>query len=229
MFIGHVALGLAAKRFAPRAPLSLLLAAPLVSDLLFPILLLLGREQMRLIPGEHGFLAMELVHMPYSHSLLASVGWAALLGLGYFAWRRDSRGALVLALLVPSHWVLDAVTHRPDVPVLISGGPRIGLGLWNSIPATLAVEGALFALCVWRYTSSTRPNGRAGAISLWSLIGLLVVMQLNTALGPPPPAVEPMAYLMLAMWLIPVWGAWIERTRSLAPSLGGASPGGTLV
>ena len=154
--------------------------------------------------------------MPYSHSLLASVGWALLLGLAYFAWRRDARGTLVLALLVPSHWVLDALTHRPDMALLISGGPKVGLGLWNSIPATLAVEGALFALCVWQYTSITRPTGRAGAVALWSLLGLLVVMQLHTALGPPPPGEEPMAYLMLAMWLIPAWGMWIERTRSLA-------------
>ena len=215
MFIGHVALGLAAKRFAPQTPLSLLLAAPLVPDLLFPILLLLGWEQMRLAPGARGFLAMELVHMPYSHSLLASGGWALLLALAWFAWRRDARGTLVLGLLVPSHWVLDALTHRPDMALLISGGPKVGLGLWNSIPATLAVEGALFAFCVWQYTSVTRPTGRAGAIALWSLLGLLVVMQLHTALGPPPPGAEPMAYLMLAMWLIPAWGMWIERTRSL--------------
>jgi hypothetical protein len=224
MFIGHVALGLAAKRFAPRAPLSLLLAAPLVSDLLFPLLLLLGWEQMRLAPGERGFLAMELVHMPYSHSLLASAGWAVLLALAYFAWRRDARGTLVLALLVPSHWVLDALTHRPDMALLISGGPKVGLGLWNSLPATLVVEGALFALCVWQYTSVTRPTGRAGIIALWSLLGLLVVMQLHTAFGPPPPGPEPMAYLMLALWLIPAWGMWIDRTRSLAASLTGVHP-----
>jgi membrane-bound metal-dependent hydrolase YbcI (DUF457 family) len=218
MFIGHFALGLAAKRFAPQTPLSLLLAAPLVPDLLFPLLLLLGWEQMRLAPGASGFLAMELVHMPYSHSLLASGGWALLLALAWFAWRRDARGSLVLGLLVLSHWVLDALTHRPDMALLISGGPKVGLGLWNSIPATLAVEGALFAFCVWQYTSVTLPTGRAGAIALWSLLGLLVVMQLHTAFGPPPPGAEPMTYLMLAMWLIPAWGMWIERTRSLCSS-----------
>src|SRR5687768_3069617 len=100
--------------------------------------------------------------------------------------------------------------------MFISGGPKVGLGLWNSIPATLVVEGVLFALCVWQYTSITRPTVRAGAVALWSLLGLLVVMQLHTALGPPPPGAEPMAYLMLAMWLIPAWGMWIELTRSLA-------------
>ncbi|MFE8600347.1 hypothetical protein [Archangium violaceum] len=150
--------------------------------------------------------------------------WAIPLALIYFAWRRDARGTLMLALLVPSHWMLDALTHRPDMALLISGGPKVGLDLWNSLPATLMVEGALFALCVWQYTPVTRPNGRAGVLALWSLLGLLVVMQLHTAFGPPPPGPEPMAYLMLALWLIPALGMWIDRTRSLAWVFPGGNP-----
>jgi hypothetical protein len=215
MLIGHLALGLAAKRAAPRTPLGLLLMAPFLLDLLFPIFVLLGWEQMRILPDEQGFLALELVNMPYSHSLLGAVGWAALLALPYLAWRRDVRGAVVLALLVLSHWVLDALTHRPDMAVLLHG-PKVGLGLWRSLPATIAVEGSLFALCVWLYVSATRPIRPAGKIGLAALVGLFVMVYLGFVFGPPPPSVEAVSWLTMTSWFIPLWGQWIERDRALS-------------
>ncbi|WP_224367307.1 hypothetical protein [Hyalangium versicolor] len=213
MLLGHFALGFAAKRLAPRTPLSLLLTAPFLLDLVFPLLVLLGWEQMRVLPGESGFLTLELVNMPYSHSLLAAVGWAVLMALPYFAWRRDGRGALILAVLVISHWVLDAVTHRPDVPVLLSGGPKVGLGLWYSLLGTMVIEGSLFAGCVWLYASTTRAADRSGRIALGSLVGTLVVMYLGFVFGPPPPSAESVAYLMLIGWVLPFWARWVERHR----------------
>lgn len=223
MFIGHFAVGFAAKRITPRTPLALLLTAGFLLDLVFPPLVLLGWEQMRMDPGRSGFLAIELVNMPFSHSLLAAVGWAVLLALPYFAWRRDGRGALVLALLVVSHWVLDMVTHRPDMAVFLSGGPRLGLGLWYSTVGTLVVEGGLFAGSVWLYASATRPTDSTGSIALWSLVGLLSVMYVGLLFGPPPPNTEIMSYLTLSGWLVPFWAQWIERHRALVPAA--TSPG----
>jgi hypothetical protein len=220
MLIGHFALGLAAKRFTPRAPLGLLLLAPFLLDLVFPIFVLLGWEQIRVLPEEKGFLTLGLEHLPYSHSLMAAVGWALLLALPYFFWRRDGRGALVLAALVLSHWVLDTLTHRPDMAVLISGGPKLGLGLWNSLVGTFVVEGALFAFCLWLYVSSTRATRRSGDLALWGLIGLLVVSYLGFALGPPLPNGEAVAYLTLTSWVVPFWAQWVERHRALVLPMG---------
>jgi hypothetical protein len=216
MLIGHFALGLAAKRLTPQTPLGLLLLAPFLSDLVFPIFVLLGWEQMRVLPEEHGFLTLELVSLPYSHSLMAGVGWALLLALPYFLWRRDGRGALMLAALVLSHWVLDTLTHRPDMAVLVSGGPKLGLGLWHSLAGTFVVEGVLFAFCLWLYVSGTRATGRSGDLALWGLIGLLVVSYLGFALGPPLPSGEAVAYLTLTSWVVPIWAQWIDRHRAFA-------------
>lgn len=222
MFIGHFALGFAAKRVAPRTPLALLMVAPFLLDLVFAHLVLLGWEQIRLNPAAPGFLALEPVSMPFSHSLMGSVGWALLLALPYFAWRRDGRGAMVLALLVVSHWVLDAVTHRPDMALFLSGGPQVGLGLWYSRGGTLIVEGGLFAWSVWLYASITRATSRMGDMALSSLVGLFVVMYLGFVFGPPPPNGEALAYLTLTGWSVPFWALWIERHRALVAA---ESPG----
>lgn len=215
MLIGHFALGLAAKRIAPKTPLGLLMMAPFLLDLVFPFFVLLGWEQMRILPEEPGFLILELVHLPYSHSLMGALGWAMLLALPYFLWRQEGRGALVLALLVLSHWVLDVLTHRPDMAVFVSGGPKLGLGLWHSLTATLLVEGALFALSVWLYVSATRATHRTGELALWGLLGLLVVSYLGFAFGPALPSGEAVAYLTLTSWVVPFWAQWIERHRAL--------------
>src|ERR1700677_267927 len=143
MFIGHFAVGFAAKKFAPRSSEAVLLTAPLLADLLWPVFLLLGWEQVRIDPGNTPFTPLDFVSYPISHSLLTACGWGALVGLVYWAVTRCGRGAVVIGLSVVSHWVLDYVTHRADLP-LYPGGPRVGLGLWNSVPATIAVEVAMY-------------------------------------------------------------------------------------
>src|SRR6266704_725680 len=132
MFIGHYALGLAAKRIAPRTSLGTLFLAPSLADLLWPVFLLLGWERVRVTGGANPFLALTFDAYPVSHSLLALLGWGILLALLYW-WRTgDARAATIVGLLVVSHWVLDVVTHVPDMP-LYPGGPKVGLGLWNSV------------------------------------------------------------------------------------------------
>lgn len=220
MFIGHIAVGFAAKRLSPRMPLGLLLLAPFLSDLIFPILVLTGVEQLQVLPSESGFLRMELVNLPYSHSLEGIAAQAVILALAWFAWRREARGAVVLAALVLSHWVLDAVTHRPDMALFFSGGPKLGLGLWYSLAATVAIEGSFFILCLWLYVSATRATGAAGRIGLVGLVALLGVIYLGFVMGPPPPSAEAVSYLTLSGWLIPFWAGWIERHRTVPSPLG---------
>jgi hypothetical protein len=131
---------------------------------------------------------------------------------GYWIVSRYTRGAVVAALGVVSHWVCDFITHRPDLP-LWPHGPRVGLGLWNHPVATIAVEAAMFAIAVMLYRDVTHPIGRAGSIAFWALVALLAGLYVTMAGGKPPQSVKQIAYLGLAGWIIPIWAAWIDRLR----------------
>ncbi|MCP5117677.1 MAG: hypothetical protein GY953_43190, partial [bacterium] len=116
MFIGHFGVGLAAKRVAPRTSLGWLIAAPLLLDVLWPIFLLLGWESVRIDPEATAVAPFDFVSYPISHSLLAVAGWAGLAAVLYWKISRYRPGALAIAAGVISHWVLDLLVHRPDLP-----------------------------------------------------------------------------------------------------------------
>ena len=215
MFIGHFAVGFASKRAAPRASLGVLMAAPLFADLLWPIFLNAGIETVRIVPGDTSFTPLDLHDFPWSHSLVTSLAWSAIFAAAFWAATRYTRGALVLALGVFSHFVLDFVTHRPDLPLYPGSATSVGLGLWNSRPATMAVEIAMFVVGVAIYARTTRAINRRGAFALWALVVLLAVFYLNTCFGPPPPNVNVIKYAGLTGWLFPVWAWWIHRNREL--------------
>jgi len=213
MFIGHFGLALAAKKVAPRPSLGTLVLAAQLADGLWPIFLLLGWERVAIVPGITPVTPLDFTSYPYSHSLLADVAWAALLSGGYYALRRDRNGAFWLAVLVLSHWVLDFASHRPDMP-LWPGGPVEGLGLWYSLPATLAVEFALFAAGAWLYASATRARDRWGSVLFWLFLVVLAALYLAAVFGPPPPSVRALAMSGLAGWLFVAWAYWIDRHRA---------------
>jgi hypothetical protein len=218
MFLGHYALGLAAKRVDPRLPLPVLLAAPQLLDLLWPVFVLAGLEHVDVAPGDTAFTPLRFASYPWSHSLLMSVLWAAAFAALVGAVRRRSGHATsapetaLVAALVVSHWVLDFASHRPDMPVW-PGGPLLGLGLWRSVPATLAVEIATFAVGAALYARATQARDRTGAWAYLGLIAFLAAVYVGNALGPPPPSATAVASSALALWLIPLWGLWIERHR----------------
>jgi LexA-binding, inner membrane-associated putative hydrolase len=213
VFIGHFALGFAAKRIAPRTSLGTLFAAAEFADILFPILVLLGWESAGFVSGTNPFLALKLDRYPISHGLLALIAWGVVVALLY-QWRRDyARGAVVVALLVVSHWVLDFITHRPDMP-LWPGGPKVGLELWASVPGTIIVEGLLFAAGVWVYASATRARDAVGRFGLWGLVALLVVLYGLSLLqtGAPSPAAFAAVGMILTAVLLTL-GIWVDRHR----------------
>jgi hypothetical protein len=214
MFIGHYATAFAAKTLAPRASLGVLIAAATFIDLLWPVFLLAGLERVEIEPGITAFTPLDLLHYPYSHSLLAVAWWGVLFGLVYFAWMRYARGAWVVALLVIGHWLLDALVHRPDLPLYPGSELYVGAGLWNSIGGTLLVEGLLFAAAVWLYARATAPTTRVGRYGFWSLIALLVFLYLGSAFGPPPPSAQAIAVVGLAGGALGIaWTAWFDRRR----------------
>lgn len=213
MFLGHYGVALAAKRAAPQASLGTLVFAAQLLDLMWPLLLLAGVERVRIVPGLMEASALDFVHYPISHSLAMAVVWAVLVGALYFAARRHRTGALVVALLVLSHWLLDAPFHRPDLPLWPGSEARVGGGLWNSLPLTLTLElGALIAgLAV--YARSTRALDRIGSWGLW-LGALLLAAFFLGSLTSPPPNERALAFGGLALWLFVLWGWWVDRHRA---------------
>jgi hypothetical protein len=218
MFIGHLAVALGAKRAAPRTSLGTLLAAATLLDLLWPVLLLLGWERVRIAPGSTAFTPLDFVWYPWSHSLAMVLGWALLAGGGYYAVRRYGHGGMTVGVLVLSHWVLDWVVHRPDLP-LWPGGPRLGLGMWHSVPTTVLLELLLLAVGLAMYLGTTRPRDRMGGWIFWSLIGFFLLTYAADIAGPPPASAHALAWFALLAWLLPPWAAWADRHREVTPQL----------
>jgi hypothetical protein len=214
MFIGHFGLAFGAKKAAPAVSLGSLFLAGQFADLLWPTLLLLGIERVEVEPGVTAMTPLNFVSYPYSHSLLALSAWGLAAGIVYAVVRR-ARGlaALTLVALVVSHWVLDVVTHRPDMPLTLNGPARLGLGLWFSIPATLAVEFVLFGAGLAVYVRATSARDRIGSIGLWTLVAFLLIIYLAAAFGPPPPSATAVAWSAQALWLLVVWGYWVDNHR----------------
>lgn len=213
MFIGHFALGFAAKRLAPRTSLGTLLAAPELADILFPVLVLVGWEKVAFVSGTNSFLAITLDQYPISHSLAALVAWGLLCAVLYRMRTGYVRGAVVLALLVVSHWVLDFITHRPDMP-LWPGGPKVGLELWASVPGTIVVEGLLFAAGVAIYAGVTRARDAVGRFGLWGLVALLALLYVASMFSTEPPSTAAFAAVGMALTVVILGlGAWVDRHR----------------
>lgn len=217
MFLGHIAVGLAGRSTTPQVSLATWLVSVQLADLIWPVMLLAGVEHVRIAPGITAFTPLDFYDYPVTHSLVAAVGWAAAFSAVWLVRRRGpdagpgpspSRGALLLGAGVLSHWALDVVSHRPDVPVL-PHGPYLGLGLWYSVPATLVVELSMFAAGVLLYvrTRGTRPR-----VAFWTLIAFLLVAYFGAAFGPPPPDVRTLAVSALAVWLLVPWAWWVDRS-----------------
>ena len=203
----------AAKRAAPRTSLGTLILAAQLLDELWPILLLAGVERVRVVPGLMAANPLDFVYYPISHSLLAALGWGVLLGLVYFARRRYRLGAWVVGAAVVSHWVLDAVVHRPDLPLWPGSPVRVGAGLWSSVAATITIELGLLALGLLVYLRTTRARDRVGSWGLGAMIVVLVLVFLSGFAGPPPADARTLALSALGLWLFVPWGYWVDRHR----------------
>jgi len=213
MFVGHLAVALTAKRAEPRLSLGTWVAAAFGLDLLWPIFLLIGIEHVRIDPGNTAFTPLAFDDYPWSHSLLMASVWGAIAALFIYPRVRARAGALLVGAAVVSHWVLDWITHRPDLP-LWPGGAKVGLGLWNSIPATLVIEGALIAAGIAFYTRRFPARDRVGRWGFWMFIAVMTAIWASGPWSPPPPNVRAIAIVGLLMPLFVVWAHWIDRHRA---------------
>lgn len=214
MFIGHFALGFGAKRVVRDVSLGTLFLACQFADLLWPTLVLTGIETVAVQPGITVVTPLNFISYPYSHSLVALLIWATAFSVGYKVLRRSSgMAAIAVGVLVVSHWFLDVLVHRPDLPLTVTGSERFGLGLWNSQPATLVSESILFVAGVGSYAYFTEARDRWGNIGLWSLVVFLYVVYIGNIFGPPPPSAAVVAWGAETMWLLVAWGYWLDRHR----------------
>jgi len=215
MFIGHFGVGFAAKPAAKQTSLGTLFLAAQFIDLLWPTLLLLGLESVRIAPGATKVTPLEFTHYPITHSLFAVVVWSVLFGAIYYIVRRSVLPAVVCSGLVASLWLLHALTHQPDLPLSPRGSARIGLGLWNSPVLAIGLELLIFVGGLALYLRTTRPSDKVGSLSLWSLVAFLLLVYVMNIFGPPPPSVEAIAWTAQAQWLLVAWAYWVDRHRQL--------------
>ncbi|HRA77763.1 MAG TPA: hypothetical protein PK956_03055 [Burkholderiaceae bacterium] len=214
MFIGHFGAGFAAKRFAPATSLGTLFLAAQFIDLLWPTLLLLGIERVRIEPGATVVTPLVFEHYPVSHSLAAVLAWAALLGASYrWLLRGNVAGAIAVGALVVSHWLLDAIVHQPDLPLVPGGSTMIGLNGWSSVGSTLAIEVSLFALGVAAYCRATSSIDAIGRWGLVALVVFLLGVYAANLFGAPPPSVRAIAWVGQLQWLLVLAGFWIDSHR----------------
>ena len=217
MFIGHFAVGFAGKKLAPRASLPALLFAALFADVLWPVLVALGAEHVRIAPGNTAYTPLEFISYPWSHSLLMLVIWGGLIG-AFFRKRPDGlRTWLVIAGLVVSHWFLDWVTHRADMPVY-PGGPKYGLALWNNVTMTMVVEIVMFVAGVAMYASVTRARDGVGRWAFRGMVALLLGFFIADSFDPSAPPSVAVIWIsaLIATAILLLWAGWFDRRRELA-------------
>ena len=210
MFVGHLAAALVGKRIRPDVSLGWYVAAATTLDLLWPIFLLLGVERVSIVPGATAFNPLVFDSYPWSHSLVMAIVWGLVLA-AIGRWRGLPKPALtILALLVVSHWVLDFITHAPDLPLWPGSSPKLGLGLWNSIPASLVIEGVMWIFAIALYLKGRRATSWAGPVALWSLVLITTFMWAG---GPWTTAPSPSALPWFALigWIMIPWSAVADR------------------
>jgi len=213
MFVGHLSLALAAKRTAPDVNIGWFMAGVTALDLLWPVFLIAGIEHVRIVPGATAFTPLVFDSYPWSHSLVMAFAWGiALAAIGRRRTAVPVSGLLVA--LVVSHWVLDFASHAPDMPLWpAASSPKLGLGLWYSIPWTLIVEGAMWIAGLAIYLRTPGRWTMGAKIWFWSFVAVCTAMWASGPWGPLPPSEKSLGWFGLIGWLIVPWAAMGDRRR----------------
>jgi hypothetical protein len=216
MLVGHYAVAFTAKRIETAVPLGMLVLAAMLGDILWCVFMMAGIERVRFGagPGAANYFAPENIAL--SHSLSMDAVWGALLALAYYLSRRHVRGAVVIFAVVLSHWVLDWVSHRPDMPLVPGLHKTFGLGLWTSVPASVLIEGGFWVFALILYARATRARNWAGSYMFWAMAALLTLAWWNNLSGPPPrdPGSAPVASLTFFSLTV-AWAFWMDRVRAV--------------
>jgi len=218
MFLGHYGAALAAKKAAPALPLGTLIMASQLMDLLWPLLLLFHAEHVRIAPGITAVTPLDFYDYPWSHSLTGSLLLSVLFGGGIYLLSKNPRSSAAGGVLVFSHWVLDFVTHRPDLPLTFGSGTKVGLGLWNSLPGTIVLELLVFLAGFAVYFASVPANRRKGTVEFTAFAAVLAGIYFASLFGPPPENSLEIAVAGNAAWIFVIWGYRLDRPRRKKPA-----------
>jgi hypothetical protein len=199
MLAGHYAAAYALKATRPAVPLWALFVAVQAVDIVFFVLAITGVEGLAVNPGADGPLAMNLVHIPYTHSLALNLAYAGAIAVAGVLAKRTVLGVVLAAALL-SHWSFDLFVHMRDLPLTVAGTTKVGLGLWQYPLLALLLEVGLVvvAYAVLRRALPHGPSRR------WADIGaaLLIVIQLIYVFGPPPGSVTQMAIAAEGIYIV---------------------------
>jgi hypothetical protein len=217
MYVGHYAASLALKRIEKRASLGVLFLAVQFVDIVFFPLVLLGIERLNIVENFTQSTHFELEYMPYTHSLVAFVIWSGL-AYAFFRWVvvRSHSVAVIVALAVMSHWLLDVIVHTPDLPIWSDASPKLGLGLWNNALATYALEAALLLAALWLYLRSTSASTRTGKYGMSIFVVTLLLVNIANIFGPlQGDSMVILAVTAVASYLLFAAAAfWLDTKRS---------------
>lgn len=217
MFVGHYAASLALKSLERRVSLGVLFLAVQFVDILFFPFVLAGIERMNIVEKFTQSTHFELEYMPFTHSLLASVLWAVA-AYAVFRWVvvKKQSVAVVVALAVFSHWLLDLPVHTPDLPLWSDASPKLGFGLWNNAVATYLLEAGLLLLALWMYLRSTKATTTIGKYGMPVFIGFLLLVNVSNIFG--PLMVDSKAglavFALSSYFLFAAVAFWLDRKRS---------------
>lgn len=216
MFVGHYGPSFAAKALKKRIPLWILFLAVQLLDVFWSIFVLLGIEKVRIIPGITAVNPLDLYYMPYTHGLLTALAWS-LLGAAAYRWFRREDGwpaAGIVGAAVFSHWILDLLVHRPDLP-LVDNRFKVGLGLWNYPLLASALEVAFLFGGMYFYCKETKPVTRAGRYGMVVFGVVMLAVQAAVFFGPPPTSDRAAAVTALVLYAMFAGIAyWLERQRA---------------
>jgi membrane-bound metal-dependent hydrolase YbcI (DUF457 family) len=213
MFLGHFGVALGAKKAAPKVSLGVLLIVAQFADLLWPTLLLLGIEKVEIKPGITKMTPLDFSYYPYSHSLLMGIVWGILFGIIFWLIRKNMRGAIMIGLCVVSHWMLDLIVHRPDLPLYPGSPLKVGFDLWDSAIATHSLEAIFFFGGLALYLRATKTKNKIGTWGMWSFIAFMILSYLINTFSPPPTSVTAIAWMAQVQWLLVIWAYWFDRNR----------------
>lgn len=216
MFIGHFGVAFAAKKAAPKISLGVLFIACQLMDLVWPVLVLLGIEKVSVDARPMAANALNFEYYPFTHSLVGAVLLSMIFRWIYFAFTKDRKTSWIVSTVVLSHWVLDWIVHRPDLPLSINNTHQMGLGLWNSVIGTVIVECAIFFGGYFLYWKTMKPVTPAKRGALWGMVAFLMLIFVMSIWGPQPELGTSGAALTapaLAMWILVPWAWWVDSRR----------------
>jgi len=220
MFIGHYGIGLALKKVEPKLSLGLLIFGAIMLDILFGLFLLSGIEHAKIVPGATVVSPFEFYDYPFSHSAVGVIIWATVGFLAYWLWPKGDRTqrkrpAFILAVAIFSHFILDFISHTPDLTIFGNNSPKLGLSLWNNLGGTIIVEMGIFFVGFILYMRATKSVSASGKYGFALMILILLVLYIGNIFGPPPPNMISAAVIMTAGQLALVALAfWVDRNRT---------------